>query len=97
VDTLLVTPKGFFLVEIKSSPGVLAGDGRTKAIDNPAFLANLKAKKLASPVQRQRVFGNLQTTTKQVTSSMVSSYEALSSYAARTWASVELLLSVAMN
>jgi hypothetical protein len=26
-----------------------------------------------------------------------SSYEALSSYAAKTWASVELLLSVAMN
>jgi serine/threonine protein kinase len=66
VDLLLFTSQGFFLVEIKSNPGVLSGDthtwtfrhdGRSKAVDNPLFLANQKAKKLASLLQRQRVFG----------------------------------------
>jgi hypothetical protein len=49
VDLLVFTPLGFFLVEIKSRPGVLSGDshtwtwqhdGRAKVIDNPVFLAN---------------------------------------------------------
>lgn len=68
VDLLVFTPQGFFLVEIKSRPGVLSGDshtwtwqhdGRSKVIDNPVFLANQKAKKLASLLQRQRAFDKL--------------------------------------
>ena len=68
VDLLVFTPKGFFLVEIKSHPGQLSGDarswtwrdeGRTKVIDNPLLLANLKAKKLASLLSRQRAMGKL--------------------------------------
>jgi hypothetical protein len=67
VDLLLFTPQGFFLVEIKSRPGVLTGDthtwtwqhdGHSKVVDNPVFLANQKAKKLASLLQRQRAFAN---------------------------------------
>jgi Nuclease-related domain len=65
VDLLVFTPQGFFLIEIKSNPGVLTGDahtwtwqedGRQKVVDNPLFLANQKAKKLASLLQRQRAF-----------------------------------------
>ncbi|MCO6436553.1 MAG: BREX system serine/threonine kinase PglW [Phycisphaerae bacterium] len=65
VDLLVFTPVGFFLVEIKSNPGKLSGDahtwtwsheGRTKTVDNPLFLANQKAKKLARLLQRQRAF-----------------------------------------
>ena len=65
VDLLVFTSQGFFLVEIKSRPGVLTGDthtwtwqheGRSKVVDNPIFLANQKAKKLASLLQRQRTF-----------------------------------------
>ena len=65
VDLLVFTPQGFFLVEIKSHPGILSGDshtwtwkndGHSKVTDNPVFLANQKAKKLASLLQRQRAF-----------------------------------------
>lgn len=65
VDLLVFTPQGFFLVEIKSNPGILTGDthtwtwqhdGRQKIVDNPLFLANQKAKKLVSLLQRQRAF-----------------------------------------
>ncbi len=65
VDLLLFTPQGFFLVEIKASPGVLRGDtqvwtfedgGGRKVLDNPLFLTNLKAKKLASLLRRKRAF-----------------------------------------
>ncbi len=68
VDLLVFTPVGFFFVEIKSNPGTLTGDahtwtwrhnGRTKVVDNPLFLANQKAKKLASLLQRQRAFSKL--------------------------------------
>jgi serine/threonine protein kinase len=68
VDLLVFTPQGFYLVEIKSTPGVLSGDthtwvweenGRQKVVDNPLFLANQKAKKLASLLQRQRAFQKL--------------------------------------
>jgi len=68
VDLLVFTPQGFFLVEIKSNSGVLAGDthtwtwqrdGHQKAVDNPLFLANQKAKKLASLLQRQRALDKL--------------------------------------
>jgi len=66
VDLLVFTPQGFFLVEIKSRPGQLDGDVRTwtwrhqghvSVTDNPLFLANLKAKKLASLLGRQRAMG----------------------------------------
>lgn len=63
VDLLVLTPRGFFLVEIKSKPGVLSGDratwvwtrdGRSYPEDNPIILANRKAKKLASLLKRQK-------------------------------------------
>ncbi|NRB41362.1 MAG: BREX system serine/threonine kinase PglW [Pseudomonadales bacterium] len=63
IDLLVLTPKGLFLVEIKSHPGVMRGDagswvweppkGRTKYLDNPRILADRKAKKLASLLQVQ--------------------------------------------
>lgn len=63
VDLLVLTPKGCFLVEIKSHPGVMRGDagtwvwerpdGRTRTFDNPRLLADRKAKKLASLLQSQ--------------------------------------------
>jgi serine/threonine protein kinase len=63
VDLLVFTPQGLFLVEIKSRPGTLRGDagtwtwetdGKLTTIDNPYFLANSKAKKLRSLLQRQK-------------------------------------------
>jgi serine/threonine protein kinase len=68
VDLLVVSPKGFFLVEIKGRPGELKGDagtwtwtyeGRTSTSDNPLLLANRKAKKLATLLRRQRSLGNV--------------------------------------
>ena len=65
VDLLVFTPEGFFLIEIKSRPGRLSGDagtwtwetdGRLSTADNPLILANLKAKKLKSLLQRQKAF-----------------------------------------
>lgn len=65
VDLLVFTPMGFFLVEIKSRPGVLSGDahswnwqqnGRSYTCDNPVLLADLKAKRLRSLLQRQKAF-----------------------------------------
>ncbi len=63
VDMLVLTPKGCFLVEIKSWPGKIGGDagtwiwehdGRRKYQDNPRILAERKAKKLASLLKAQR-------------------------------------------
>ena len=63
VDILVLTPRGFFLVEIKSRPGTLSGDratwvwtneGRTHTEDNPIILANRKAKKRISLLKRQK-------------------------------------------
>ena len=63
VDLLVFTDKGFFLVEIKSRPGKIYGDagtwiweseGKRSTYDNPIRLANLKAKKLKSLLERQR-------------------------------------------
>ncbi|MBX7222607.1 MAG: BREX system serine/threonine kinase PglW [Blastocatellia bacterium] len=63
VDLLVMTPMGLFLIEIKSYPGILTGDagtwevqanGKTRVLDNPLFLANRKAKRLASLLKRQR-------------------------------------------
>ena len=63
VDLLVLTPKGLFLVEIKSHPGAIRGDanswvwekpeGGIKAFDNPRLLADRKAKKLASLLKTQ--------------------------------------------
>ena len=63
VDLLVFSPSGLFLVEIKGHPGRLSGDagtwtweheGRRTTVDNPIFLADLKAKKLKSLLERQR-------------------------------------------
>jgi serine/threonine protein kinase len=63
VDLLVLTPKGFFLVEIKSRPGRLTGnagtwvwvtDGREYVHDNPLILTNRKSKKLVSLLRRQK-------------------------------------------
>ena len=71
VDLLVLTPKGFFLVEIKSRPGRLTGnagawvwiqDGREYVYDNPLILANRKAKKLISLLRRQKAFKSDRTT-----------------------------------
>ena len=62
VDTLVLSPQGLFLIEIKSRPGVLTGDahtwtwsdgGRRFTDDNPLILTNRKAKRLASLLRRQ--------------------------------------------
>lgn len=63
VDLLVLTPKGLYLVEIKSHPGTISGDagtwqcnfpdGRRRSFDNPRILAERKAKKLASLLQIQ--------------------------------------------
>lgn len=70
VDLLAVTPRGFLLVEIKSFPGKLFGDGQKwrnvrpngveRILDHPLILANTKAKRLRSLLSRQRVFRNEQ-------------------------------------
>ena len=63
VDLLVFTPQGFFLVEIKSKPGRLRGDagtwtwetdGKLTTVDNPYQLANSKAKKLRTLLERQK-------------------------------------------
>ncbi len=66
VDALIITPQGIFLVEIKSHPGSLHGDrglwtfefpdGRSRSIDNPIYLADLKAKRLKSLLMKQKTF-----------------------------------------
>lgn len=63
VDALVVTDAGLFLVEVKSHPGEIGGDGGTwqwappdrsclKTFDNPRLLANRKAKHLADLLGR---------------------------------------------
>lgn len=68
IDVLIVTPRGFFLVEIKSFPGVLFGDGQSwrwrrpngsdKHLPHPLILANTKAKRLRSLLARQAALRN---------------------------------------
>ncbi|MCY2987164.1 MAG: BREX system serine/threonine kinase PglW [Planctomycetota bacterium] len=67
VDLLVLTPAGFFLVEIKSRPGIVRGDagtwtweheGRLFTDDNPVIAANRKAKKLKSLLERQKAIKN---------------------------------------
>ncbi|MFV0309060.1 MAG: BREX system serine/threonine kinase PglW [Desertimonas sp.] len=70
VDLLVVTGRGFFLVEIKSFPGKLFGDGqhwrnvrpdgRERHYDHPLILTNTKAKRLRSLLARQKAFKNEQ-------------------------------------
>jgi serine/threonine protein kinase len=69
VDLLVLTREGFFLVEIKSRPGVISGDvmtwvwsheGKVFTDDNPLLLANRKAKKLASLLRKQSACRNIQ-------------------------------------
>ena len=67
VDALVVSPKGVFLIEIKSWPGELRGDAGTwrrtppghatkRSDDNPLLLTNRKAKRLKSLLARQPAF-----------------------------------------
>ena len=66
IDLLVVTPMGFFMVEIKSRPGHLSGDSGTwvwrkeddrfLTEDNPLFLTNRKAKKLVSLLKTRKAF-----------------------------------------
>lgn len=61
VDLLAFTPRGLFLIEIKSHPGRITGDageliwqhdGRTTYLDHPLYLANKKAKRLKSLLEK---------------------------------------------
>ncbi|MCC6436028.1 MAG: NERD domain-containing protein, partial [Acidimicrobiales bacterium] len=63
VDALVLTAAGLFLVEVKSHPGEISGDGgtwqwappnrgRLQTFDNPRLLANRKAKHLADLLGR---------------------------------------------
>ena len=64
VDLLVFSDQGLFLIEIKSRPGKIYGDagtwvweneqGQRRTYDNPLRLANLKAKKLRSLLEKQR-------------------------------------------
>lgn len=64
VDLLVASPRGVFLVEIKSRPGCLTGDqslwswttpeGRRHTEDNPLLLANRKSKRLKSLLASQQ-------------------------------------------
>lgn len=65
VDVVILTPVGFFFVEVKSHPGVLSGDaaawtwksdGKLHTIDNPLHLASNKSKKLAGLLKQQKAF-----------------------------------------
>lgn len=66
VDLLAITDNGVHLIEIKSHPGQIAGDGTTwqwttpegarRTFDNPRLLANRKAKALKELLERSRAF-----------------------------------------
>lgn len=61
-DLLMATPSGLYLVEIKSHPGRATNDGsvwtfrgdRTRTIDNPLHLTDLKAKELKGQLKWAR-------------------------------------------
>lgn len=66
VDLLVLTKMGFWLVEIKSFQGRVGGDagtwtidygGKRRSIDNPALLANRKAKALGGLLKSQPALG----------------------------------------
>ncbi|MFY9343388.1 MAG: BREX system serine/threonine kinase PglW [Planctomycetota bacterium] len=64
VDALVLTAKGFFLVEIKSRPGRITGDaaswtwhtpeGKRVTDDSPVFATDRKCKRLISLLRRQK-------------------------------------------
>jgi hypothetical protein len=65
VDALIITRAGLFTVEIKSRGGKITGnrhtwsweqEGRVLTIDSPLILANSKARKLGSLLDRQKAF-----------------------------------------
>jgi serine/threonine protein kinase len=66
VDALVVADTGLYLVEIKSHPGSMAGDGsrwtwttpegNQRTLDNPRLLANSKAKALKTLLDRSKTF-----------------------------------------
>lgn len=66
VDALVITDTGIYLIEIKSHPGAIGGDGatwrwttpegRVEYFDNPRLLANRKAKALKGVLERTREF-----------------------------------------
>jgi len=68
LDLLVVSPFGFFLVEIKSHPGIISGDqqkwnwvppdGKRKSMENPLLLAQRKAHRLGDLLFRQPAFRN---------------------------------------
>lgn len=69
VDVLVLTEKGFYLVELKGWHGEIRGDagtwlltrdGKTTAVDNPLLLANRKAKKLKSLLSSPKFRGKFE-------------------------------------
>lgn len=66
VDALAITDNGVHLIEIKSHPGAIGGDGATwqwttpesfrRSFDNPRLLANRKAKALKEVLSRSKAF-----------------------------------------
>lgn len=66
VDVLAITDNGVHLIEIKSHPGQIGGDGATwlwttpegarRTFDNPRLLANRKAKALKELLERSKAF-----------------------------------------
>lgn len=69
VDLMVLSPRGLFVIEIKSRPGILSGDaaywtwteaGRQHTDDNPLPGINRKAKKLASLLRRQKAAERVQ-------------------------------------
>lgn len=66
VDALAITDNGVHLIEIKSHPGQIGGDGSTwqwitpegarRSFDNPRLLANRKAKALKELLERSKAF-----------------------------------------
>ena len=70
IDALVVTRAGLFLVELKSRGGTITGnrhtwsweqEGRIITIDSPLILANSKARKLRSLLERQKAFREVRT------------------------------------
>ena len=66
VDALAITDNGIHLIEIKSLEGTVAGDaatweltspaGKFRQVNNPRILANRKAKKLKSLIEKAQAF-----------------------------------------
>jgi serine/threonine protein kinase len=69
VDLLVLTPAGFFMIEIKSRPGKLTGDnntwrwvgddGKVHTRDNPLLLISRKARKFVSLLRRQKAMSKV--------------------------------------